>query len=228
MGDVARHHFHDVFFAVHTLKIQDKFADMHRHKVILASNSPRRSQLLEWAEIPFEIIVKHSSEDYPAEMPVEEVPEYLARQKARLVWESLHHPNETQTSYTATLPIIAADTEVIMDGKVFGKPPNRSEAIEFLKLLSGRTHKVITGVAIYYKGILESISETTLVTFHELDEDEITYYVDRYGPYDKAGGYAIQEWIGVFGIKRVEGDFYNVMGLPISRLVRWLKKMDKE
>jgi septum formation protein len=157
-------------------------------------------------------------------MPVEEVPEFLAREKARLVWESLHQPNETQTSYTATLPIVAADTEVIMDGKLFGKPPNRSEAIAFLKLLSGRTHNVITGVAIFHKNVLESFSETTLVTFHELDEDEISYYVDRYGPYDKAGGYAIQEWIGVFGIKRVEGDFYNVMGLPISRLVRWLKK----
>jgi|688.fasta_scaffold45614_6 septum formation protein len=224
MGNAAWHTFHDVFFALHPLKITDKFAFMHKHKVILASNSPRRSQLLEWAEIPFEIIVKHSSEDYPVNMPVEEVPEFLAREKARLVWESLHQPNETQTSYTATLPIVAADTEVIMDGKLFGKPPNRSEAIAFLKLLSGRTHNVITGVAIFHKNVLESFSETTLVTFHELDEDEISYYVDRYGPYDKAGGYAIQEWIGVFGIKRVEGDFYNVMGLPISRLVRWLKK----
>ncbi len=201
---------------------------MHKHRVILASNSPRRSQLLEWAEIPFEIIVKHSSEDYPAGMPVEEVPEYLAREKARLVWESLHHPGENQTSYTATLPIVAADTEVIMDGKLFGKPPNRAEAIEFLKLLSGRTHKVVTGVAIYYQNDLESISETTYVTFHDLDEDEITYYVDKYSPYDKAGGYAIQEWIGVLGIKKVEGDFYNVMGLPISRLARMLKKMNKE
>lgn len=198
------------------------------HKVILASNSPRRSQLLEWAEIPFEIIVKHSSEDYPCSLPIEEVPEFLAREKARLVWESLHHQNENQTSYTATLPVVAADTEVLMDGRVFGKPQTRSEAIAFLKLLSGRTHKVITGVAVYFKNELQSFSETTLVTFHELDEDEITYYVDKYGPYDKAGGYAIQEWIGVFGIKKVDGDFYNVMGLPISRLVRWLKKLDKE
>jgi septum formation protein len=225
MGNAARHTFHDVFFAIHPLKITDKFAFMHKHKVILASNSPRRSQLLEWAEIPFEIIVKHSSEDYPVNMPVEEVPEFLAREKARLVWESLHQPNETQTSYTATLPIVAADTEVIMDGKLFGKPPNRSEAIAFLKLLSGRTHKVITGVAIFHKNVLESFSETTLVTFHELDEDEISYYVDRYGPYDKAGGYAIQEWIGVFGIKRVEGDFYNVMGLPVSRVVQCLNAL---
>jgi septum formation protein len=198
------------------------------HKIILASNSPRRSQLLEWAEIPFEIIVKHSSEDYPADLPADEVPEFLAREKAKMVWDSLHHPVEGRNSYAATLPIVAADTEVIMDGKVFGKPQNRADAIAFLKMLSGKTHKVVTGVAIYYKENLESITETTLVTFHEIEEDEIAYYVDKYGPYDKAGGYAIQEWIGVFGIKRIEGDFYNVMGLPISRLVRWLKKLEKE
>lgn len=198
------------------------------HKVILASNSPRRSQLLEWAEIPFEIIVKHSSEDYPGTLPIEEVPEFLAREKARLVWESLHHLSENFPSYEASLPVVAADTEVLMDGKIFGKPQTRSEAIAFLKLLSGRTHQVISGVAIYFKNELHSFSETTLVTFHPLEEDEIAYYVDKYGPYDKAGGYAIQEWIGVLGIKKIEGDFYNVMGLPISRLVRWLKKLNRE
>jgi septum formation protein len=194
------------------------------HKVILASNSPRRKQLLEWADIPFEIIVKHSEENYPEDMPVAEVPEFLAREKASAVWESLHARNEGHTHYSATLPIIAADTVVIIDGIIIGKPVSRNEAIESLKLLSGRTHEVITGVAIYYKGELDSFSETTLVTFHDIKEDEIIYYVDKYGPYDKAGAYAIQEWIGVFGIKRVEGDFYNVMGLPISRLVRRLKE----
>jgi septum formation protein len=196
-------------------------------KVILASSSPRRSQLLEWADIPFEIIVKHSTEDYPESLPVEEVPEYLAREKARLVWESLHAGSESHTGFSATLPIIAADTVVILDNQIIGKPETRAEAIESLKKLSGHTHKVITGVAIYHKGVLESFSESTLVTFHPIEEDEITYYVDKYGPYDKAGAYAIQEWIGVFGIKRVEGDFYNVMGLPISKVVRWLKNLEK-
>lgn len=197
-------------------------------KVILASSSPRRSQLLDWAEIPFDVIVKHSAEDYPPDLAPEEVPEYLAREKARLVWESLHKSSNEFSKYESQLPIVAADTEVILDNKIFGKPPNRTEAIDFLKMLSGKTHKVVTGVAIYYKSKLESISETTLVTFHDLEEEEIAQYVDKYSPYDKAGGYAIQEWIGVFGIKRIEGDFYNVMGLPISRLVRWLRKIQKE
>jgi septum formation protein len=196
-------------------------------KVILASSSPRRSQLLEWAEIPFDVIVKHSAEDYPPDMAPEEVPEYLAREKATLVWQSLRKGGHHEP-YESSLPIIAADTEVIMDNHIFGKPANRAEAIDFLKKLSGNTHKVVTGVAIYYKNNLESISEITFVTFHDLEEDDIAQYVDKYGPYDKAGGYAIQEWIGVFGIKRIEGDFYNVMGLPISRLVRWLRNLEKE
>jgi septum formation protein len=194
-------------------------------KIILASSSPRRSQLLEWAEVPFEIIVKHSSEDFDPNLPVEEVPETLAREKARLVWESLHPAGTDPKTYESTLPVVAADTEVIMDGVVFGKPQTRSEAIDFLMRLSGRTHKVITGVAIYYKGQLHSFSDTTLVSFHEMEESEFAYYVDKYGPYDKAGGYAIQEWIGVLAIKRIEGDFYNVMGLPISRVVRYLRTL---
>jgi septum formation protein len=194
-------------------------------KIILASSSPRRSQLLEWAEIPFDIIVKHSTEDYDPLLPVEQVPEFLAREKARLVWESLHHIGSESKSFESGLPVVAADTEVILDHKIFGKPGNRYEAIDFLKRLSGKTHQVITGVAIYYKDTLESFSETTLVTFHDMEEAELAYYVDKYGPYDKAGGYAIQEWIGVVAIKRIEGDFYNVMGLPISRVVRKLRTL---
>ncbi len=194
-------------------------------KIILASSSPRRSQLLDWAEVPFEILVKHSTEEYDPSLPAEQVPEFLAREKARLVWESLHPVGKESHSFESNLPVVAADTEVILDKKVFGKPENRYEAIEFLKKLSGKTHQVITGVAICYKGTLESFSETTLVTFHEMEETELAYYVDKYGPYDKAGGYAIQEWIGVIAIKRIEGDFYNVMGLPISRVVRKLRSL---
>ncbi len=194
-------------------------------KIILASSSPRRSQLLEWAEVPFDIIVKHRAEDYDPNLPVEQVPESIAREKARLVWESLHPAGTRPNTFAATLPVVAADTEVILDGVVFGKPQSRQEAIDFLKRLSGRTHQVITGVAVYYKDNLESFSDTTLVTFHEMEEGDLAYYVDKYGPYDKAGGYAIQEWIGVHAIKKIEGDFYNVMGLPISRLVRYLKTL---
>jgi septum formation protein len=196
------------------------------YKVILASSSPRRSQLLEWADIPFEIIVKHTTENYPEGMAPEDVPEYLAREKATLVWESLHEKNEATHHFSASLPVLAADTVVILDHTIIGKPDNRIEAIDSLKLLSGKTHKVVTGVAIYYQGKLDSFSETTLVTFHDIPEEDIIYYVDKYGPYDKAGAYAIQEWIGVFGIKRVEGDFYNVMGLPISQVVRKLKALN--
>jgi len=194
-------------------------------KIILASSSPRRSQLLEWAEVPFDIIVKHRAEDYDPNLPVEQVPESIAREKARLVWESLHPAGINPNTFAATLPVVAADTEVILDGVVFGKPQSRQEAIDFLKRLSGRTHQVITGVAVYYKDNLESFSDTTLVTFHEMEEGDLAWYVDKYGPYDKAGGYAIQEWIGVHAIKKIEGDFYNVMGLPISRLVRYLKTL---
>lgn len=220
MGNAARYSFDDFLHFLHALIFK-------MNRVILASNSPRRKQLLEWADIPFEIIVKHGDENYPDDMPVEDVPEYLARDKATAVWQSLHAPNEAHTLYSATLPIIAADTVVIIDGAIIGKPISRSEAIDSLKLLSGRTHEVITGVAIYFNDVLESFSETTLVIFHDLKEEDIIYYVDKYKPYDKAGAYAIQEWIGVFGIKRVEGDFYNVMGLPISRLVRKLKEMQQ-
>lgn len=194
-------------------------------KIILASNSPRRAQLLEWAEVPFEIMVKHGNEDYPVDMPVEQVPEFLAKEKGRIVWETLHQKNESVTKYSSSLPIVAADTVVILNGTIFGKPGTRLEAIDFLTQLSGKTHKVITGVAIFYHNFIESFSETTLVTFHEIEPTEIAYYVDKYRPFDKAGGYAIQEWIGVTGIKKVDGDFYNVMGLPISRLVQSLKKI---
>lgn len=198
------------------------------HKIILASQSPRRRQLLEWAEVPFEVLVKHSSEDYPEEMPVEAVPEYLARQKAALVWQQVHRTTETQTAYSATLPVVAADTVVILHHKIIGKPTSRQEAVHFLTRLSGHTHKVVTGVAIFYGEQQISFSETTYVTFHALTQEQIAYYVDKYQPYDKAGAYAIQEWIGVVGIQKIDGDFYNVMGLPVSRLVQHLKEIFPE
>ena len=194
------------------------------HKIILASQSPRRKQLLEWAEIPFEVIVKHSSEDFPEQMPVDEVPAYLALEKAKLVHQSLHAQVEGRTDYSATLPVVAADTVVILHQKIIGKPESREEAISYLTKLAGHTHRVVTGVAILHQGEQISFSETTHVTFHPLTTEQISYYVDRYQPYDKAGGYAIQEWIGVVGIKKIEGDFYNVMGLPVSRLMQHLQQ----
>jgi septum formation protein len=120
--------------------------------------------------------------------------------------------------------IIAADTVVVLDQKIIGKPSNKQEAIDSLLSLSGQTHKVITGVVLLHQDKELSFSETTLVEFHTLTLEQIEFYVDQYKPYDKAGAYAIQEWIGVIGIQSIEGDFYNVMGLPVSRLVHTLKE----
>ncbi len=189
---------------------------------ILASQSPRRKQLLEWAEMSFEIIVKSTDEDFPAELPIDEIPIYIARQKAIAVKENI------QTAYHqvyAKKPILAADTVVVLEGKIIGKPVDRKQAIEILSSLSGKTHHVITGVVILHEVGEIAFSDITEVVFNSITLEQIEYYVDQYEPYDKAGAYAIQEWIGVIGIKSVKGDFYNVMGLPISRVVQALQKI---
>jgi septum formation protein len=187
-------------------------------KIILASQSPRRKQLLEWAEIPFEVIVQFTDESFPDDMSVEEVPVYIAKNKAATVKFFLDTTHRQ-------IPVLAADTIVVLDEKIIGKPKNRSEAINILTSLSGNKHKVITGVVILTDHHLVSFEDTTEVIFHQLTKNEIEFYVDKYKPYDKAGAYAIQEWIGVVGIKCINGDFYNVMGLPVSRVVRELNKL---
>jgi septum formation protein len=181
-------------------------------KIILASASPRRHQLLSWAEINFEVIVKETDESYPADLPMASVPEFIAKNKALAVQQQGYEDRK----------IIAADTVVVIDDKIIGKPVDREEAIKILQTLSGRQHKVITGVVIMEGQKLYSFSDTTHVVFHPLSADQIEYYVDHYKPYDKAGAYAIQEWIGVVGIASIEGDFYNVMGLPVSKVVQAL------
>ena len=186
--------------------------------IILASQSPRRKQLLEWAEVPFETIVKHSEETFPADMSVAEVPVYIARNKALAVKESLSSSNKT---------ILAADTVVVIDNIIIGKPKDRNDAIEIISLLSGRQHQVITGVVILHEEKEMAFADTTTIVFHTLTQEQITFYVDKYKPYDKAGAYAIQEWIGVVGIKFVSGDFYYVMGLPVSRVVQALEAMQQ-
>ena len=186
-------------------------------KIVLASQSPRRKQLLEWAEIDFEVIVKETDESFPGDMPITEVPVHIARNKALAVIASNHSFKERI--------VLAADTIVVLTNEVIGKPVNRENAIEIISKLSGSKHHVITGVVIMQNGKEISFSDTTDVWFHELTQDQIAYYVDHYKPYDKAGAYAIQEWIGVVGIKSVNGDFYNVMGLPVSRVVSALKEM---
>lgn len=183
--------------------------------IILASQSPRRKQLLEWAEIDFEIIVQATDETYPAELPVEEVPVHIALNKAKAVQQSAQLQQRI---------ILAADTIVTIDNIIIGKPADRNNAIEILQLLSGKTHKVITGVVLMKDANINSFYDVTEVTFNHLSTDEIAFYIDKYQPYDKAGAYAIQEWIGVVGIKSISGDFYNVMGLPVNRVVKELKQ----
>ena len=185
------------------------------NKIILASQSPRRKQLLEWAEVPFEIVVKETDERFPPGLEPDEVAVYIARNKALAV-QQLRNTDEI---------ILAADTIVVLGDNIIGKPVHREDAVSILLALSGSTHRVITGVALR-KGEQEiTFADITEVEFHNITVNEIEFYVDKYKPYDKAGAYAIQEWIGVVGIKSINGDFYNVMGLPVSRVVRELKKL---
>ena len=183
-------------------------------KIVLASGSPRRKQLLEWAEIDFEIITRNTPETWPPGMPTPEVPVHIARNKALAV----------QDAIGSDRLIIAADTVVVLNNEIIGKPKDRAEAIGILTRLAGKRHEVITGVAMLKGEAGRTFADTTAVWFHDLTTAEIEGYVDRYHPFDKAGAYAIQEWIGVVGIRRIDGDFYNVMGLPVSRVVRALKE----
>lgn len=180
---------------------------------VLASQSPRRKQLLEWAEIDFDILVHPTDESYPEGLAPREVAIYIAEAKAQAV-----HPLAPGKT------IIAADTIVVLGNEVIGKPKDREDAISILSRLSGQHHQVITGVSIMNQQKKLSFADITDVEFHSLSKDQLVFYVDKYKPYDKAGAYAIQEWIGVIGIKRITGDFYNVMGLPVSRVVQALQQ----
>jgi septum formation protein len=183
--------------------------------IILASQSPRRKQLLEWAEVPFTVVVQPTDESYPVGLTFEDIAIHIARNKALAV----------QSDHQFTIPILAADTIVVLEDRVIGKPIDRADAIAILTTLSGKIHRVITGVIILYNEREVAFADSTEVAFHNLTEEQIIFYVDKYQPYDKAGAYAIQEWIGVVGIKSVSGDFYNVMGLPVSRVVQELIKL---
>jgi septum formation protein len=185
---------------------------------ILASQSPRRKQLLAWADIEFDVIVSEAAEDFPADMDVQKVPVHIAQKKAIAVQEKIKHEHPTHQGKW----IIAADTIVVLENEIIGKPIDRVDAIKILQKLSGKTHRVITGVFLMNDTESRNFSETTLVHFHPLTLSQIEYYIDQYQPYDKAGAYGIQDWIGVVGIRGIEGDFYNVMGLPVSKLLGYL------
>ena len=188
---------------------------IHSGGIILASQSPRRKQLLEWAEVPFTVVVQSTDESYPTGLSFEDTAIHIARNKALAV----------QKNHQFTIPVLAADTIVVLEDRVIGKPINREDAIAILAALSGKKHKVITGVVILFNEKELAFADTTEVSFHNLSKEQIIFYVDKYQPYDKAGAYAIQEWIGVVGIQSVSGDFYNVMGLPVSRVMQELVKL---
>ena len=184
-------------------------------KIILASQSPRRKQLLEWAEVPFDVIVKETAESYPENLSVTDIAIHIAKNKALAV----------QKEIGTALTILAADTIVVLGNEIIGKPKNREDAVQILSKLSGNQHKVITGVVILTADKEISFADVTDVAFHTITRQQIEFYIDKYKPYDKAGAYAIQEWIGVTGIKCIIGDFYNVMGLPVSRVVQQLNNL---
>lgn len=181
-------------------------------KITLASNSPRRRELLKGLNLDFEVkIIKGIKEDYPNDLPVEEIPKYIAKEKA-----AAYKPSASEV-------LLTADTIIVLDGKVMGKPQDSSEARQMLQLLSGRVHQVITGVCLTTNYNQITFSETTAVTFRELSQDEIDYYITQYKPFDKAGAYGIQEWIGYAGVTKIDGSFYNVMGLPVEKVYEALK-----
>jgi len=183
-------------------------------KIILASNSPRRKELLKGLDIDFDIrIIPDIDESYPPNMPPGEIPCYLAQKKA----------NAYRATIQADELIITADTIVVLDGDILEKPSDNNDAVRMLKRLSGRKHQVITAVTLTTKDIQKTFSVDSYVDFATLTDDEIEYYVNHYKPYDKAGAYGIQEWIGYVGVRAIEGSFYNVMGLPIQRLYQELK-----
>lgn len=180
-----------------------------KFNIILASNSPRRQQLLKEMRIDFRVIIKSVEEDFHPEMNPEEIALYLCEKKINAFDASEIGPD--------TL-IITADTIVCLGDEILNKPVNREQAIEMIEKLSGRLHRVITGVALRSRDKMISFTETTEVVFKNLSRQEIEFYTDQFKPYDKAGAYGIQEWIGLTGIERINGSYYNVVGLPTARL----------
>lgn len=197
--------------------------ELKRYNVILASNSPRRRELLADLGIKFSVkTLKGIDESYPPGLPVLEIAEYVSRKKARLYFNDMRSGDL----------VITADTVVVLGDKVLGKPKDADDARRMLRELSGKTHKVVTGVTIASREEIyfntSSFSAVTDVEFAKLSDEDINYYVDNYSPLDKAGAYGIQEWIGCMGVRNINGSFYNVMGLPLHRLYTELNTMLNE
>lgn len=190
---------------------------LQSYDIILASASPRRSQLLNELGVQFKVLPKHIEEEFEAGLSPKKVAEYLSEKKAMAF---------TQSEFNECTLVITADTIVTMDDIILGKPNTKGEAKEMLMQLSGRSHEVITGVTIRSILKIKTFSVSTTVFFKELAEGEMTYYIDNFKPYDKAGAYGIQEWIGHAAIERIEGSYFNVMGLPTHRLYEELVKFN--
>ena len=184
----------------------------YKQRIILASASPRRQQLLAETGLDFVIISKDFPEKYPNDLKGRQIAEFLSREKASLFIEEL----------TENDILITADTIVWCGDRVLGKPIDKTEAINMLKTISGTTHEVITGVTIISRSGETTFSDSTKVTFDDLSDEEINHYIDSFKPYDKAGAYGIQEWIGIIGCSRIEGSYFNVVGLPVQRLYKEL------
>ena len=191
--------------------------NLKKYKVILASNSPRRKELLAGLGVEYEVrTLPDVDESYPETLQGADIPLYIAREKAD-AYKALLQPDEL---------MITADTVVWLDGRVLGKPANREEALQMLRSLSGHTHEVFTGVCITTTRWQRCFAAQTEVHFSALSEDEISYYVDNYRPYDKAGAYGVQEWIGFVGVEYISGSYFNIMGLPVQRLYQELKTVE--
>lgn len=188
--------------------------NLRKYNILLGSKSPRRRELISQLRIPYHVVsIRNIKEEYPADLPADEVAEYLSRTKAKAYAETIGDDEM----------VITADTVVILDDKIFGKPANAAEAVEMLMTLSGRTHKVCTGVTVTTRSRQESFSCFTDVEFSEIAPDDARYYVENFKPFDKAGAYGIQEWIGCVAVKGIFGSYYNVMGLPVNKLYSVLK-----
>lgn len=191
--------------------------NLTKYRIILASNSPRRKELLAGLGVTYEVrTLPDVDESYPEDLQGGDIPLYISREKADAYRPALKSDEL----------MITADTIVWLDGSVLGKPANRLEAIDMLQRLSGHTHEVFTGVSLTTCQWQRSFVVGTRVTFATLTDDEIVHYVDTCHPFDKAGAYGVQEWIGYIGVERIEGSYFNVMGLPVQRLYKELVKID--
>ena len=191
---------------------------LKNYRLLLASQSPRRRELIAGCGLPYELAPRFECEErYPDGLPAEEVPLYLAQLKSRAYPEPLGERDL----------LLTADTVVVLDGEVLGKPLGREEAVQMLRRLSGRRHTVVSGVTLRTPGRTHTFAAKSSVWFRPLADEEIAYYLDACRPYDKAGSYGIQEWIGYAAIEKINGSFYNVMGLPIQKVYTELDKFLK-